>query len=256
MNIDLDKILTKASEKIDKNKIKEDTTKLHKKIIEYQRMMYAQWKYSILLILQGMDASGKDGAVRRIFSGVNPLGCKVVGFRKPTPEEGAHDFLWRIHKHTPEKWMIQIFNRSHYEDILVPTVEWYLDKDTIKKRYDDIKNFEKLLHDHHTIIIKCYLHTSREEQKERLEERLHNPQKYWKHNDEDRDSRKKWDDYRKVYHELFKRTNTRYAPWHIISADQNRYKVYQISKLMVQAFEKQMKLERPGLETERFNDEK
>jgi len=251
--IDLDKLPTKAPDKLDKEKIKEETEKMHEKLIQYQRMMYAQGKYSILLILQGLDAAGKDGTVRRVFSGVNPLWCNVVWFKAPTPEELAHDFLRRIHKHAPERWMIQIFNRSHYEDILVPSVEWYLDEETIDKRYDDINNFEKLLTNNDTIIIKCYLHVSREEQKERLEERLHNPLKYRKHNDGDRESRKKWDDYRKVYHEIFKRTNTKYSPWHIIKADQNRYKAYQVTKLLIDAFENKMKLERPDLETEMFD---
>lgn len=125
----------------------------------------------------------------------------------------------------------------------------------IEKRYDDINNFEKLLADNDTITIKCYLHISREEQKERLEERLHNPLKYWKHNDGDRESRKKWDDYRKVYHEIFKKTNTRHTPRHIIKADQNWYKAYQVTKLLIEAFEKKMKLERPELESEMFDED-
>jgi PPK2 family polyphosphate:nucleotide phosphotransferase len=250
-NVQLDKIATIAGNKIDKEAIKAKTLKLHEKIVMYQRMMYAEGKHSLLIIFQGMDASGKDGSVRRIFSGVNPLGCNVVGFKKPTPIEIGHDFLRRIHQHTPERGMIQIFNRSHYEDILVPSVEKYIDKNHINARYDDINNFEKLLADHDTTVLKFYLHISRDEQLERLEERLHNPEKYRKHNDGDRDSREKWDAYMKVYHEIFEKTSTKHAPWHVIEADQNRWKVYQISEVIVKAFEK-MNPQWPELETEKF----
>lgn len=249
MAIDLNKIDTTPPKSVNKKKTKEETQKLLEKIYEYQRIMYAQGKYSILLIFQGMDASGKDWAVREVFSWVNPLWCDVVWFRAPTKEEKAHDFLWRIHKHTPEKWMIQIFNRSQYEDILVPTVEGYLDKKTIDERYDLINNFENLLKSNNTHVIKCYLHTSKEEQKTRLEERLHLPHKFWKHNDNDRESREKWDDYRKVYHDIFKKCDK--PEWNIVPADKNRWKVHCVAQILVDTFEK-MDLQRPELDTEKF----
>lgn len=249
MAINLNNIDTVPPKWTDKKDIKKETKELLGKIYEYQRTMYAQWKYSILLVFQWMDASWKDWAVREVFSWINPLGCNVAAFRWPTKEEIAHDFLWRIHQHTPEKWMIQIFNRSHYEDILVPTVEWYLDKKTIAKRYKHINNFEELLADNNTHVIKCYLHTSKDEQKKRLEERLHLPHKYWKHNDNDWDSRKKWDDYREVYHDIFKECDK--PEWNIVPADKNRWKVYCIAKILVEEFEK-MDLAWPKLETEIF----
>jgi PPK2 family polyphosphate:nucleotide phosphotransferase len=217
----------------------------------YQRMMYAQWKYSILIILQWMDASGKDWAVRQIFSWINPLGCQVHGFVKPTKQEMGHDFLWRVHKRTPEAWMIHIFNRSHYEDILVPTVEWYGTKKQLAQRVKHINDFEQLLTENNTYILKCYLHLSKDEQKKRLEERLTIPRKFWKHNDNDWESRKKWDMYRETYHSIFADCNV--VPWTIVPTDKNRWKVYCITKALIKTFE-EMSLERPELETEKFID--
>ncbi len=248
----LEDISTTAPDFLDKDNIKDETDLLVEKIDNYQNIMYAQGKYSLLIILQGMDASGKDGAVRHIFSGVNPMGCSVVSFKGPTEEELAHDYLRRIHQHTPKKWMIQIFNRSHYEDILVPTVEELLPQEVIDKRYEHINNFEKLLTDHDTIVLKFYLHISSKEQKKRLKERMEDPHKYWKHNDDDRDSRKKWDDYMDVYDTIFARCNE--IPRHIIPSDDNRYKVNQIAKVIVETFEG-LDLKWPDLETDDDDDD-
>lgn len=232
-----------------KEEIKKENKDLISKIAELQRLLYADSSRSILLILQGVDASGKDGTVRRIFSGVNPLGCRVYGFKKPTEEEFAHDFLWRIHKVVPPKGMIHIFNRSHYEDILVPTVIKSFPKEVIEKRYDQINQFEALLEASGTKIIKCYLHISKDEQLERLTERIENPMKHWKHNDGDWSSRKMWDSYMKVYEEIFKRCND--VPWNIIPADKNWVKINYIANLMLAALE-EMNLKWPELETEKF----
>ena len=177
------------------------------------------------------------------------MGCSITAFKAPTKEELNHDFLWRIHQHAPEKGMIKIFNRSHYEDILVPTVEDLFSKEEIEKRYEHINNFEELLTDSGVKIIKCYLHISREEQKERLQERLELPHKFWKHNDHDWESREKWDDYMNVYEDIFKKCDT--VPRHIISADQDRWKVHQIATLLLETFES-MDLSWPGLDTEMF----
>ena len=253
MNISLKDLPTLPGKDIKEDDIKDKIKDLHEEMIELQRIMYAQGKYSMLIVLQGMDASGKDGTINKIFSGVNPLGCDVVAFKMPTPEEQDHDFLWRVHKHAPAKGMIQIFNRSHYEDVLVPKVEGYISKDELEQRYEDIKNFETLLTNNNTVILKFYLNISREVQKERLEERLNNPQKYWKHKDSDRESRKKWDDYMDAYEDVFKYTNTRNAPWHIVAADENWYKVYQIISTIVETMKDKMKLRWPGLETEKFD---
>ena len=158
----LNKIDPNGSKKLNKEETKAENVKLAAKIIELQKIMRAEQKHSLLIILQGMDASGKDGAVRSVFSGVNPEGVNVKSWKKPTEEEFAHDFLWRIHKHTPAKGMIQVFNRSHYEDILVPSVNGYIDKKTIKKRYDYINNFERMLEDNGTKVLKFYLHISKD----------------------------------------------------------------------------------------------
>lgn len=248
--MNLDNIPTYPSDEVNKEDIKQITNSLLEQIKEYQRIMYAQNKYSMLIIFQWMDAAWKDGAVKNIFTGINPLWCRVFSWKAPNPEEREHDFLWRIHNHVPERWMIHIFNRSHYEDILVPTVKWLFPEEEIEKRYQHINNFEQLLLDNDTHVLKFYLHISPEEQKVRLKERLENPQKFWKHNDEDRESRKKWDEYRDVYHKIFDKCNT--IPWHIIPADKNRWKVYQVAQVILEHFE-QMNLKWPWLETEKFD---
>lgn len=233
----------------DKEKIKLENKELITRISELQRVLYADGSKSLLLILQGVDASGKDGTVRRIFSGANPLGCRVYGFKKPTEEEFAHDFLWRIHKVVPAKGMIHIFNRSQYEDILVPTVLGTHPKKVIEQRFEQINEFEKLLESNGTKIVKCYLHISKEEQLERLTERIENPMKHWKHNDGDWSSRKQWDNYMKVYEEIFKKCND--IPWHVIPADRNWVKVNFIAKHIVKALES-MDLKWPELDSETF----
>jgi PPK2 family polyphosphate:nucleotide phosphotransferase len=245
----LEKHSTVAPESWDKEKIKAENKELIAKIAELQRVLYADGSKSILLILQGVDASGKDGTVRRIFSAVNPLGCRVYGFKKPTEEEYSHDFLWRVHKVTPAKGMIHIFNRSQYEDILVPSVLKLFPKKVIDERYDQINEFEALLESNGTKIIKCYLHISKEAQLESLTDRIENPLKHWKHNDGDWKSRKLWDDYMKVYETLFERCNN--VPWHIIPADKNWVKINHIAKLMLKAL-KEMDLKWPDLDTETF----
>ncbi|MEX1001201.1 MAG: PPK2 family polyphosphate kinase [Crocinitomicaceae bacterium] len=247
----LQKTATGAPEEWEKDSIKKENKQLVEKIADLQRLLYADASKGLLLILQGIDASGKDGTIRKIFSAVNPLGCRVYGFKKPTEEEAARDFLWRIHKVVPPKGMIHIFNRSHYEDILVPTVTNSISKQEIEKRYKQINDFEELLTENGTKIIKCYLHVSKEEQLERLTDRIENRTKHWKHNDGDWKSRKMWDDYMKVYENIFERCNA--VPWHIIPADKNWVKVNYVAKLMIQALE-EMDLSWPELETETFTN--
>jgi len=251
MKVSLDKISTKANDNLNKDTIKVENKEITTRIADLQRKMEADGSKSLLIIFQGMDASGKDGAVRRLFSGVNPAGINVSSWKKPTEEEFAHDFLWRIHKAVPKKGMIQVFNRSHYEDILVPMVNNYIDQSTLKKRFNHINNFEQMLSDEGTTILKFYLHTSKDEQLERLTERLENPEKYWKHNDGDWETREQWNDYRKVYETIFDKCDT--IPWHIIPADQNWHKVYQIGKIVLKTLEK-MKFTYPPLQTDRFEN--
>ena len=245
----LNKIDTKANDSLDKDKLKKELKELNTQLIEFQKKMNAQGKHSLLIIFQGMDASGKDGATRRVLEGVNPSGIKVKSFKKPTDEEFAHDFLWRVHQHAPAKGMIQVFNRSHYEDILVPSVLGYIPKETIDERYKMINDFEHFLEHNGTKVLKFFLHVSKEEQLERLEERISNPEKHYKHKDGDWETREHWDSYMNVYQSIFEKCND--IPWHIIPSDQNWYKANLITKKIIEAFES-MNLEWPALESEKF----
>lgn len=244
----LKNISTLPSKDLDKKAVKKENEKLLEKIIGYQKQMQGEAKHSILIILQGMDAAGKSGAAR-VLAGVNPSGIKVNSFKKPTDEEFSHDFLWRIHQHAPAKGMIQIFDRSHYEDILVPSVLGYLDKEVVAERYELINYFEQLLQHNGTKILKFYLHVSKDAQKARLMERVENPEKHYKHNDGDWETRERWDDYMNVYETLFEKCNA--VPWQIVPSDKNWFKVNTISKAIIKAFES-MNMEWPKLETERF----
>ena len=225
-------ISTKAPESFEKEKTKEKTEELILKLRDLQAVLYAEAKRSVLIILQGIDASGKDGTVKHVFTGVNPMGCNVHSFKAPTSEDSSHDFLYRVHSNAPAKGMIGIFNRSHYEDILVPTVHKLLPEARIKKRYDYINAFEHLLKDSGTIIFKFFLHISKEEQAERFDERKTNPEKEWKYQPEDLGESKFWDDYMKVYEEIFD-TCSPEIPWLIVPADQNWYRNYFIAKTLV-----------------------
>lgn len=247
--INLSKLPTKTFNKEDREKIEVENVEMVNEIIELQRKMNAQGKFSLLLIFQGMDASGKDGAVRRSLSGVNPNGIKVKSFKKPTDDEMAHDFLWRVHPHVPAKGMIQVFNRSHYEDILVPSVYKYLAKDEIKNRFDLINSFESLVESNNTTILKFYLHTSKEEQLERLTERVEVKEKHWKHNDGDWETREHWDEFREVYEDIFDKCDK--PEWQIIPSDRNWEKVNHITKAILKAF-KNMDLQWPELDSEKF----
>lgn len=248
----LKNIATGPSKELKKQKddIKAETEKLLEKIKEYQTQMFAQGKYSMLIVFQGQDASGKDGAVKNVFGSVNPMGCNVKGFRVPSKEEASHDFLWRVHQNTPERGMIQIFNRSHYEDVIIPTLNNSLPTKQINKRYEHIKNFEELVTDHDTVILKFLLHVGTDAQEEKLRERLTNPTKHRKHNDDDWSKKEKYDTMLDIYDDMVARTNTTHAPWIIVPTDKNRLKEYIIAKTVCKAFEERMDLEWPELETE------
>jgi PPK2 family polyphosphate:nucleotide phosphotransferase len=192
-----------------------------------------------------MDASGKDGLVRKVFTSMNPQGVNVHSFKVPTTEELSHDFLWRIHAAAPPKGMIQLFNRSHYEDILVTRVHKMIDDKTAKKRMKAINDFEQLLEEHNdTHILKFYLHISPEEQQLRLEERIHNPAKQWKYNEKDFEEAKLWDDYMAAYEDCFEHCND--VPWTIVPADQNWYKEHIIARTLLKTLEK-LDMQYPGL---------
>ena len=217
--IKLKKISTRAPKSINKKKTKDETDGMLSELDDLQNLLFAENKHSLLVVLQGMDASGKDGAIREVFGKLNPQGVTVQSYKVPTAEELSHDFLWRIHAHAPAKGLIQVFNRSHYEDILVTRVHKWCDDDTAKKRMDAINDFEKLLTLHNnTRILKFYLHISPEEQLERLKERTADPKKMWKYNEKDFEEAKLWNEYMRVYEECF--SHCSYVPWHIIPTDQ------------------------------------
>jgi PPK2 family polyphosphate:nucleotide phosphotransferase len=227
-SIKLKKISTKAPPKFDKENTVLKTTQLLLELDDLQNLLFAERKHALLIILQGMDASGKDGTVRNVFGKLNPEGVTVKSFKTPTAEELSRDFLWRVHANAPAKGMIQIFNRSHYEDILITRVHKWCDDKTAQKRMEAINDFEKLLTQHgNTQILKFYLHISPEEQQQRLQERMRNPKKMWKYNENDFAEAKLWDTYTKMYEDCFEVCNT--IPWHIIPSDQNWYKEHLIT---------------------------
>lgn len=241
----LSKIDTKAPQKASKKDCKEKTLQILEELDELQNLLYAEGKNSLLVILQGMDASGKDGAIRNIFGQMNPQGVQVTSFKVPTAEEAAHDFLWRIHKNVPAKGNIQIFNRSHYEDVLVTRVHGWCSDKLARQRFTAINHFEQLLQEHNnTTILKFYLHVSAEEQAERLNERMSNPRKMWKYNERDFEEAARRDLYYKYYAACFEKCNS--PEWIIVPADQNWYKEYVIAKATRDALA-QLKMKYPVL---------
>lgn len=207
---------------------------LRKELIDLQYRLYAEDKQKLLIVLQAMDAGGKDGTIRKLFKGVNPQGVTVTSFKAPTAEELARDYLWRIHKAVPPKGMIGVFNRSHYEDVLIVRVLNLVPESVWRPRYEHIRQFEQLLADTGTTIRKFYLHISKDEQKERLQARLDDPEKNWKFDKGDLVQRQHWDDYMDAFQEALTRTTTPSAPWYIIPADQKWYRNLAIARVLVQ----------------------
>jgi PPK2 family polyphosphate:nucleotide phosphotransferase len=242
--IKLGKISTRAPELLNKEVLKKETLKLKIRLEELQNLMFAESKHAILVILQGMDAAGKDGAIKNVFEVVNPMGCRVYSFKTPSEFESKHDFLWRVHRQTPEKGMIQIFNRSQYEDVLIQRVHNWVTETTIRQRFDHINNFEKLLRESGVEVLKFYLHVSKEEQLVRLKERMSDKSKMWKYNNDDLKERRYWDDYMIAYEDVF--ANCSLIAWNIIPADQNWYKEYLIAKKVVETMEG-LNMKFPGL---------
>jgi PPK2 family polyphosphate:nucleotide phosphotransferase len=243
--IRLKDIDTRAPKDRDKAETKKKLQDILLELDELQNLLYAEAKHSVLIVIQGLDASGKDGLTRNVFSRMNPQGVNVKGYKAPTPEEAAHDFLWRIHQNTPAKGMIHIFNRSHYEDVLITRVHGWIDEATAKKRMEAINDFERLLAEHNrTQILKFYLHISPEEQQERLLERMKDPTKMWKYNENDFAEAKLWDKYLACYEDIFEHCNE--YPWHIIPADQNWYKEYLVAHRLRQVL-KGLDMQYPGL---------
>lgn len=216
---------------------KAETEKCIATISRLQERLYANGARALLIVLQGMDTSGKDGTIRSVMSGVNPQGCKVVSFKAPSPEELSHDFLWRVHQKAPPKGFIGIFNRSHYEDVLITRVHGWVTEKEAKRRFGQIKEFEELLVENGTAILKFFLHISKDEQKERLEARIHDPEKRWKWNAGDLEERTRWDDYMKAFQDVISATSTEQAPWYIVPANRKWYRNLVVADRVVNALE-------------------
>ena len=210
---------------------------LNRRLEALQELLYAQGRHKVLVVLQAMDTGGKDGTIRRVFEGVNPAGVRVASFKVPTHEELAHDYLWRVHADTPGNGQITIFNRSHYEDVLVVRVHDLVPEEVWSRRYDHINAFERLLADEGTTIRKFFLHISPEEQAERLRARLDDPTKHWKFSVGDLEERRRWADYSAAYEEVLSRTSTEWAPWYVVPADRKWYRDLVVASVLVDTLE-------------------
>jgi PPK2 family polyphosphate:nucleotide phosphotransferase len=230
----------------DKKSTKKRMEKNLRRLAELQYLLYAESRRSVLVVLQALDAGGKDGTIRHVMGPLNPQSCKVVSFKTPTDEELAHDFLWRIHRAAPRHGEIRIFNRSHYEDVLIVRVHDLVAKSVWSKRYEQINLFEEMLAQNHTHILKFYLHISKDEQLERFKARLEDPTKHWKASEADFAERKYWDDYVKAYEAALSKCSTAHAPWFVIPANKKWFRNYAISEILVQHLAKlRMKFPEP-----------
>lgn len=221
----------------DKNAGQELLKANRKKIIDLQERLYAENKQSLLVVFQAMDTGGKDGCIENVFKGVNPTGCSVRSFKVPTEVELAHDFLWRYHQHTPRNGMIQVFNRSHYEDVLIVRVKDLVPKAVWSKRYDHINAFERTIQANNTRILKFYLHIDKAEQKERLESRLEDPTKRWKYSSADLKERALWNDYQNAYEAVLRRCSTKSAPWIVVPANKKWFRDVVVSSAILNALQ-------------------
>lgn len=216
---------------------KERLRGLSERIDRLQDMLYADGRHRLLVVLQGMDTSGKDGTIRHVFSQVDPLGVRVAAFKAPTDEEKAHGFLWRVHRHVPRRGEIAIFNRSHYEDVLIVRVRGWIDGEECRRRYGQINDFERMLAEHGTTILKFFLHISKDEQRRRLQERIDRPDKRWKFDSGDLAERLLWDDYQRAYEDAIAATSTPWAPWRVVPANSKTNRNLAISMALLRAME-------------------
>ena len=219
----------------EKDEAKEQLVTVLEELSSLQERLYAEGRRSILLILQGLDASGKDGTIRHVFTGVNPQGCRVTSFKAPAPVELAHDFLWRIHAECPARGTIGIFNRSHYEDVVTVRVLGLASEELWRRRPERIVEFERLLVEEGTTVLKCFLHVSAEEQRQRFAERLENPAKHWKYNLNDEETNRRYGEFLAAYEEALTATSTEWAPWYVIPADRNWVRNLAVATVLVKA---------------------
>lgn len=241
-NVDLEKFSTKKDDSYSKKEVKEEILPQNlEKMFEFQEKLYAENTRGILVVLQAMDAAGKDSLVKKVFTALNPAGCKVTSFKQPSTEELDHDYLWRITKATPAYGEVGIFNRSHYEDVLVTRVHNLVNKknddDFWEKRFEDINAFEKYLDNNGIKVVKFFLHVSKDEQKERLLDRINLEEKHWKFAASDILERENWDDYHRAYEDMLEHTSTDYAPWYVVPADNKWYTRLVVSEVMLDLFE-------------------
>ncbi len=234
---------------LDKDGVRGRLKDLRERLASLQQIMWADERHRLLVVLQAMDTGGKDGTIRKVFSGVNPQGVRVVNFKTPTPRELAHDYLWRVHQHTPPAGGITVFNRSHYEDVLIVRVFGLVPEERWSRRYDHIKAFERLLVDEGTTILKFYLHISKEEQAKRLRARLADPDKHWKFNVDDLEHRERWDDYMAAFETALAETSTDFAPWYVVPANHKWYRNLVVAETIVAT------LERLGMEYPESDDD-
>jgi PPK2 family polyphosphate:nucleotide phosphotransferase len=222
---------------VDKQELEREMDELTERLDGLQRLLHAEGKRSLLVVLQGRDASGKDGTLRKVFGPLDPLGVTATSFKAPTEEEQRHDFLWRIHRAVPGRGTIGVFNRSHYEDVLVVRVRKLAPESVWRPRYEQINLFERILVENDTVVLKFVLHISREEQRERLLARLNDLEKYWKFNAGDLAERELWDDYTEAYREMLARTSTTPAPWFVVPADSKRVRDVLVARTIVETLE-------------------
>jgi PPK2 family polyphosphate:nucleotide phosphotransferase len=242
----LSDISTRAPEGLKRSEAQAQTQEWVRRIGEMQKVLHAQQKYAMLVVLQGMDSSGKDAAAANVFKECPPTGIQSYSFKKPTDEEFAHDFLWRVHRHAPAKGMIQLFIRSHYEDVLIQRVHKWITEERARKRLASINAFEELLaYDNNTLVLKFYLHISFEEQEKQLRQRMEEADKHWKHNDNDWKEREYWSEYMRCYEDAIHQS---VIPWHIVPVDQRWYRDYFIAKVVCEEMSK-LDLAYPPLET-------
>ena len=218
---------------LSRDEAENETRALNKELESLQELLYAEGRHKVLIVIQATDTGGKDGTIRHVFDGVNPSGVTVAPFKKPTPQELSHDYLWRIHQHTPGAGELTIFNRSHYEDVLVVRVHDLVPEERWRRRYEHIRNFEQMLADEGTTIVKLFLHISKEEQRERLQERVDRPEKNWKFSFGDIAEREHWDTYQDAFRVMLEKTSTDAAPWYVIPANRKWFRNRVISEIIV-----------------------
>jgi len=235
--MNLTEFATRYDGDLDRDKAEKKLKKLRKRLRDLQEKLYAEGKRSLLVVFQAMDAAGKDSTVRKVIGPLNPAGVRVTSFKAPTPRDLRHDFLWRIHRHAPEHGYIGVFNRSHYEDVLIARVKQLVPAGVWEKRYDHINAFERLLVDEGTVIRKFFLHISKDYQKQRLQRRLDRPDKHWKFNVADLAERQRWDDYQRAYEAALSRCSFGHAPWYVVPAERRWYRNLLVATVLTQTLE-------------------